>query len=462
MAIDNKFRVSELVQSGSRAIISEDPISKTHTFMDSSRTIVSQSAIEPYEHLEGERDGELVNFIEKPKYDETQLKKAVDTIVDELILPPLPPSPDVVPKQLYDDLLARYNKAIADLALANNTIRELQARISALQGQIQSLLIQLDAAKVAQSIAENQAQQTNEKYSDLLTKFAQAIIKSTKEGIQRVSLNAQVEGLTAQKDTLREQITQLRQLVASLQGQVAAQLNILEIQTDAARAAQDAADNRLKDTEAAAEEAINDATKLKLETEIDVLGTNAYKLFPNRSIGMYIDTVQDNLRIAEPTKWDSDSGMIRWNADNKGGGHRNGTPSIGKTATLRIKSILGESATIKLTRVVITATGENASSGNQGVQNHTKFGGGPFPVGGSQSPLGKTWTIPAATPNENGVVEIAVQGPDITFGEAGDISKKTSGSSDAGVIGYYEFTHVQSGGTVKIPFSAIQMHADRY
>jgi hypothetical protein len=250
MAIDNKFRVSELVQSGSRAIISEDPISKTHTFVDGSSTIVSQSANEPYEHFEGERDGELTNFIEKPKYDENQLKRAVDTVVDELILPPLPPSPEVVPKPLYDDLLARYNKAIADLAEANNTIRNLQAQISTLQGQIQSLLSQLDAAKVAQSIAENQAQQTNERYSDLLNKFAQAIIKSTKEGIQRVSLNAQVEGLTAQKDTLREQITQLRQLVASLQGQVAAQLDILDTQQDAARqreqAAQDQLDN-LKD-----------------------------------------------------------------------------------------------------------------------------------------------------------------------------------------------------------------------
>jgi hypothetical protein len=245
MAIDNKFRVSELVQSGSRAIISEDSISKTHTFVDGSSTIVSQSANEPYEHFEGERDGELTNFIEKPKYDENQLKRAVDTVVDELILPPLPPSPEVVPKPLYDDLLARYNKAIADLAEANNTIRNLQAQISTLQGQIQSLLSQLDAAKVAQSIAENQAQQTNERYSDLLNKFAQAIIKSTKEGIQRVSLNAQVEGLTAQKDTLREQITQLRQLVASLQGQVAAQLDILDTQQDAARQREQAAQDRI-------------------------------------------------------------------------------------------------------------------------------------------------------------------------------------------------------------------------
>ena len=234
MALDNKLRVSELVQSGSRAIISEDPLTKTHTFLDGGTAFVSKSATEPYDHIEGERDGELTNFIEKPKYDEEQLKKAVDTEIDELILPPLPPDPEVVPKPVYDDLLERYNQAIEDLGIANDRIRELEAQVASLQGQVQALQTQLDAARVAQAIAENQAQQTNIKYADLLSKFSTAIIKSTKEGIQRTSLNAQVEGLTAQKDTLREQIVQLRQLVASLQGQVQTQLDILEAQQAAA------------------------------------------------------------------------------------------------------------------------------------------------------------------------------------------------------------------------------------
>ena len=159
MALDNKFRVSELVQSGSRAIISEDPVSKTHTFIDGSTTIVSQSVSEPYEHIEGERDGELTNFIEKPKYDEEQLKKAVDTEIDELILPPPRPTPEVVPKEIYDDLLERYNQDVADLAEANAEIARLNAEINRLNGEIQSLLSQLDAAQVGRAIAENQLQQ---------------------------------------------------------------------------------------------------------------------------------------------------------------------------------------------------------------------------------------------------------------------------------------------------------------
>jgi len=254
MALDNKFRVSELVQSGSRAIISEDPISKTHTFIDGSTTIVSQSATEPYEHIEGERDGELTNYIEKPKYDETQLKKAVDTVIDELIVPPLPPSPPVVPKPVYDDLLERYNQAISDLAEANNTIRNLQAQVAQLRGQIQSLLSQLDAAQVARAIAENQLQQQATAFGDLTAKFSQAIIKATKEASARVSLEAQKEGLTAQKDTLREQILQLRQLVASLQGQVAAQLDILDAEQDRAKQREEQAQQQIEDLAEQAEE----------------------------------------------------------------------------------------------------------------------------------------------------------------------------------------------------------------
>ena len=247
MALDNKFRVSELVQSGSRAIISEDPISKTHTFIDGSTTIVSQSASEPYEHIEGERDGELTNFIEKPKYEEEQLKKAVDTVIDELIVPPLPPSPPVVPKPVYDDLLERYNQAIADLATANNTIRDLQAQIAQLQGQIQSLRQQLDAALVARAIAENQLQQQASSFGDLSAKFSQAIIKATREASARVSLQAQVAGLDAQKETLREQILGLRQIVASLQGQVESQLAILDQRVAQAEQAQQQAQDQISE-----------------------------------------------------------------------------------------------------------------------------------------------------------------------------------------------------------------------
>jgi hypothetical protein len=455
MALDNKFRVSELAQSGSRAIISEDPISKTHTFIDGSTTIVSQSATEPYEHIEGERDGELTNYIEKPKYDETQLKKAVDTVIDELIVPPLPPSPPVVPKPVYDDLLERYNQSIADLAEANTTIRNLQAQIAQLQGQIQSLLSQLDAAQVARAIAENQLQQQATAFGELTGKFSQAIIKGTKEASARVSLQAQVEGLTAQKDTLREQILQLRQIVASLQGQVAAQLDILDTQQDAARKREEDAKQRIEDLKNQAEEDLAAAEAANLVREVDILGPEGYRIFDGGKVGIYIDSAKDVTKIGEANRWNADSGMLRWRAGKTFREHLNG--GSGDSAVLKIKSISTQPEVIELVGSTIVNSGYDAKTGNKGVKNlDTQKPYGPFVIQGARS----SWSIPQAQ-EIDGVVKTAISGPNIGFGIASDINNRTGGTHNAGGVGYYTFRLKSNGSTVKVPWSALQVHADR-
>lgn len=216
MAIDNQFRIDELISKGSRAIVSKDEVSGKHTFVQGSKEVIN----EPYPHLKGERDGELTGRIEKPKYNEEQLIKAVDTVVDELIGPPKEPQPDVVPRELYDDLRRLYNEALARINELEAQVNDLEAQVASLQSQIDALLIELDVAKLQQTVAENQAQQTNEQYTSLLQDFSQAVIKSTKEGIERVSLKAQTEGLIAQKETLKEQLNALNLIVGQLQEQV--------------------------------------------------------------------------------------------------------------------------------------------------------------------------------------------------------------------------------------------------
>jgi len=216
MAIDNQFRIGELISSGSRAIVSKDEVSGNHTF-----TIGSKKTVDtPYPHIKGERDGELTGRIEKPKYDEEQLKKAVDTEVDELIVSPREPSPDVVPRALYEDMRNQFLAVSAELAIANETIQDLRAEISSLESQVQSLLIQLDALSLQTAAAQNEAQATNDRYTTLLQDFSTAIVKSTKEGIERVSLKAQTEGLIAQKESLREQLKALNLIVGQLESQL--------------------------------------------------------------------------------------------------------------------------------------------------------------------------------------------------------------------------------------------------
>jgi len=216
MAIDNQFRIDELISKGSRAIVSKDEVTGNHTFVQGSKEVIN----DPYPHLKGERDGEQVGRIEKPKYNEDQLTKAVDTVVDELIGPAKKPQPDVVPRELYDDLRSLYNESLSRINELERQVSDLQAQVEQLLSQIEALQIELDAARIQQAVAENQAQQTNEQYIALLQDFSQAVIKSTKEGIERVSLKGQVEGLIAQKESLREQLKATLAIVGQLESQL--------------------------------------------------------------------------------------------------------------------------------------------------------------------------------------------------------------------------------------------------
>jgi len=226
MAIDNQFRIGELISSGSRAIVSKDEVTGNHTF-----TIGSKKTVDtPYPHIKGERDGELTGRIEKPKYNEEELVKAVDTVVDELIGPPKKVKPPVVPKPLYDDLRRLYDERGVQINELEAKVLELESIIAELRALIESLQIELDAAKLQQTVAENQSQQINEQYVALLQDFSQAVIKSTKEGIERVSLKAQTEGLIAQKESLRNQIQALNNIIKALQGQIEVQQQQIEAQ----------------------------------------------------------------------------------------------------------------------------------------------------------------------------------------------------------------------------------------
>lgn len=216
MAIDNQFRIGELISSGSRAIVSKDSITGNHTFTMGSKEVINT----PYEHIKGERDGELIGRIEKPKYDESELKKAVDTDVDELIGPPKKEKPAVVPRPVYEDMRNQFLTASAELAIANERIQDLESEVETLKSEIATLLIQVDALSLQTAAAQNEAQTTNDRYTLLLQDFSSAIVKSTKEGIERVSLKAQTEGLIAQKESLREQLKSLNLIVGQLESQL--------------------------------------------------------------------------------------------------------------------------------------------------------------------------------------------------------------------------------------------------
>ena len=219
MSLDNRFRIGELTQSGSRAVVSQDTTSKSHTFISDSKTIVlgeEDGGNAPYTHVKGDRDGELTAYVEKPAYKEDQLKKAVATIIDELVLPPKKDQPDVVPREVYDELEDKFQQALTDLENAQLRISELEGEVARLTAESKALQIENDSLKVRFAIVDNQFEQSIDRYRDITAKLTTAVLKGTKEANQRVRLNAEAEGLIAQKDGLRQQLLILRGIIVGL------------------------------------------------------------------------------------------------------------------------------------------------------------------------------------------------------------------------------------------------------
>lgn len=197
------------------------------------------SPYEPANESETLFAGETSAYIEIPKYDEDELKKAVDIKVDELIKPKKQERGEWVPKPKYDKLLQDFLNAqstIADLTLqlneAKSTIATLQGEIATLNATIVSLnneILQKDI-ELAKFL---------ERYNKLLEDYQNSVIKGTKEGIERVSLTAQVKGLQAQKETLQAQLQAQQDIVKALQLQS-------EIQQQVAETQQQAAEDRLE------------------------------------------------------------------------------------------------------------------------------------------------------------------------------------------------------------------------
>ena len=150
--------------------------------------------------------GETAGYLEKPTYNEEELKKAVDVEVDELIKKKKPQKGPYILLKKYNDLQALYDAKVDEVEDLRKQLDEANSEITALIGEVESLRVQLDSAELQRAASENETQVANERYAKLLEDFQQALIKGTKEGIERVSLTAQVRGLQAQKATLVEQV----------------------------------------------------------------------------------------------------------------------------------------------------------------------------------------------------------------------------------------------------------------
>jgi hypothetical protein len=226
MALSNEFILSELIKSGSAAL----KIQTTETGI-----ILSDTQVDT--------DGSTFGYVERPIYNEAELKKAVDTVVDELITAPPKEAPAVVLKTIYDDLLNRYNQSLREIRDLQEEVDDLTVENEGLQNQIQQLEVDIDLQKLLRASAENEKDATLETLQSVTLDFQIALSKGTREAVERVSREASIQGLLAEKQafvTLQEQaketIDRANNTIATIQDNlVAAQNNF----ADAANALND-------------------------------------------------------------------------------------------------------------------------------------------------------------------------------------------------------------------------------
>jgi hypothetical protein len=244
MSLQNEFRVSELISSGSAVITSQNS-SGNHTFY-----------VKPTNE---DFDGETSGYVEKPKYNETELKKAVNVDVVELIPQTPKEQPKVVPQKTYDNLQGLYSGSLIQIKDLSKQLNDANSKIQTLTTENENLITQIDVEKLLRASAENELEITNTKYVALVQDFQNALSKGIREGIERVSLEAQLRGLQAEKETFNQLQTQLQSQLDS------ANVRMVDLQSQVTNAQQLLASAQIQASQSQAAAAAAQAAKTQAE-----------------------------------------------------------------------------------------------------------------------------------------------------------------------------------------------------
>ena len=203
--------------------------------------------------------------LSKPKYDESELVKAIDLNIKEL-KPDIPkPNLDLIPKSLYDEEVTTnedLRKQVSDLTLE---VTNLNGTITDLQSQVQSEINERLGIEQSNDALVNQLNTLTQTVDDFALQIQNSLQKSVEEGILRASLQSQNTGFKAQIQALIKQIDSLNSIIEGLQSQLGAVQNQQAIIQGTQAQAQ-----------AAGADVINDVAIVKLQPEEDA---NAPKIW---------------------------------------------------------------------------------------------------------------------------------------------------------------------------------------
>lgn len=287
MSLHDRFRIDELVKKGSKAIprdssdgivvrkldgieISpkvkkeEKPFGTEPIRGKQKEPKLKTDLLEPQEETIVEKtsfSGETSSYLERPYYDKEQLEKAIDVKVDELIKQRKEPGERYIKYDKYQLKLDKISELLEEKTGLQNDISLLKGEISRLQSEISDLENQVIAAEERTKIAESEFESLSNRFKQLLADFQNAVIKGTKEGIERVSMTAQVRGLGAQKETLASQLESEKETVKALQGANETLQQTIKTNADIARQQIEAANQQVKAAQATASTAANSKKK---------------------------------------------------------------------------------------------------------------------------------------------------------------------------------------------------------
>lgn len=186
--LQNEKKVNQILQSGSLAITTKNNFG-VHLF-DAKDT----------------EDGIISGKLTKPKYNDAELLKSIDTTIIELLPVEQPVLPDTVLRVVYNAALDEIAQRDVIIQGLNSNILDLRAKVKELEIVSQSLKVELDASLLNVAVAQNQTQQANTKVSSTIVELQNSIQRATAESIQRISLFARVQSLAQEVDNLREQL----------------------------------------------------------------------------------------------------------------------------------------------------------------------------------------------------------------------------------------------------------------
>jgi ribosomal protein S8 len=243
MSLNERFRIDELLKKGSTAIARDAVDGIVVRRVDNTEVKPTNVKVEKPFGSEPIRDtqsepklksdlsvaptpqnveqtsfaGETSAYLEKPYYDSEQLEKAKNIKVDELIKP----KPEQRERYIK---YVKYQEKLDEISILTDEKIELElengrltSRIAGLETTILSLQSDVISAQERARAIESEFESLRNRYESLLNDFQNAVLKGTKEGIERVSLTAQVRGLGAQKETLASQLESEKGIVNSLQ-----------------------------------------------------------------------------------------------------------------------------------------------------------------------------------------------------------------------------------------------------